>query len=178
MSLTTPHAQFFKRILTDEEAARDFLTYYLPPDVFETLDVRQPELMRDSFVDEGLREHFADLLYRVRRKDGSPAWVYILFEHKSRPDAMTGFQLIRYIVRIWEHLQQHGEPLSPILPTVVYHGTRTWNLGDRFLDVLGLPPTTPWRSTNRTFGFTCVTCLGTAMPICGAGCCCASVSWH
>jgi len=143
VSLTNPHDRFFKQVFGQPEAARDFLRHYLPAKVVAVLDVAQPKPVPATFVDAELREHFADLVYRVRRRDGGPAWVYVLFEHKSAPDPLTPLQVLRYLVRGWEHQSKEDEPLCPILPVVVYHGAEIWNIGERFLDLLGLDATDP-----------------------------------
>ena len=69
----------------------------------------------------------------MRLVDGPPAYVYVLFEHKSYPDPLTPFQLLRYLVRIWEQeLRQGAESLTPVIPLVVYHGLRAWPVGEHF----------------------------------------------
>ncbi|NCQ33037.1 MAG: Rpn family recombination-promoting nuclease/putative transposase, partial [Armatimonadetes bacterium] len=69
MSLANPHDRFFKQAFGQPEAARDFLLHYLPAAVVAALDVERPEPVPATFVDAELREHFADLVYRVRRRD-------------------------------------------------------------------------------------------------------------
>jgi predicted transposase/invertase (TIGR01784 family) len=84
-------------------------------------------LTEDTFIDEEMRQHQADLLYQVRLQDGQHAYVYFLFEHKSYPDRMVALQLLRYLVRFWEQQADAGQfPLPPIMPLVVYHGERPW----------------------------------------------------
>uniref|UniRef100_UPI004056C01F Rpn family recombination-promoting nuclease/putative transposase n=1 Tax=Candidatus Electrothrix sp. TaxID=2170559 RepID=UPI004056C01F len=55
--------------------------------------------------------------------------LYLLIEHKSYPDRMTLFQLLRYMVRIWEQYCA-GNPKSKTLPLlypmILYHGGRAW----------------------------------------------------
>jgi predicted transposase/invertase (TIGR01784 family) len=80
-----------------------------------------------------LREHFSDLLYRVRLQNGDEANVYLLLEHKSSPDAWVALQLLRYMVRIWERARQEKvKTLPPIIPVVVYHGRETWQVSENF----------------------------------------------
>jgi predicted transposase/invertase (TIGR01784 family) len=126
--ITNPHDKFFKEVFTRPEIARDFLHNYLPEKVIELLDMSSLSLQKGSFVDQDLRQHFSDLLYRVSLRNGQEAFVYILLEHKSFPEYMVAFQLLRYLVRIWEHeLRQDGKkPLTPIVPLVVYHGRVRW----------------------------------------------------
>jgi predicted transposase/invertase (TIGR01784 family) len=90
-------------------------------------------IVKDSFIDPDLREHFSDLLYRTRLQDGRDAYVYVLFEHKSHPEPLIALQLLRYMVRIWEQVLKQGKPTHlPIVPVVVYHGVENWRIDVRF----------------------------------------------
>lgn len=53
-------------------------------------------------MDTELQEHFSDLLYRAQMRRGDAAYVYLLFEHKSAPEEMVAFQLLRHKAWIWE----------------------------------------------------------------------------
>jgi predicted transposase/invertase (TIGR01784 family) len=113
--------------------ATDFLANYLPPDVAAELDLTALELVKDSFVDVELQQHFSDLLYQVRLKRGGEAYAYVLFEHKSAPEAWVAFQVLRYLVRIWEQaLEQKVKKLPPIFPLVLYHGRARWRAAHNF----------------------------------------------
>jgi predicted transposase/invertase (TIGR01784 family) len=139
--LSNPHDHFFRELLSQQETVRDFLRYYLPVEVVPLLDLSSPKLLKDSFIDPGLQEHFSDLLYQVAlRKGGSPAYVYVLFEHKSYPDPMVAFQLLRYMVRIWERDQKHRTKLVPIMPVVLYHGEARWKIAPNLQAVFRAPP--------------------------------------
>lgn len=137
--LTNPHDKFFKEMLAQPEAANDFLRYYLPPGVAEQLDLTATELVKDSFVDAELQTHYSDLLYKVRLLGGGAAYVYTLFEHKSLPDGRVAFQLLRYMVRVWEYGLRQGERLWPIVPIVVYHGRASWQIAPDFASLLAAP---------------------------------------
>jgi predicted transposase/invertase (TIGR01784 family) len=127
--LQNPHDHFFRELLSRQETARDFLSYYLPAEVVALLDLSSPKLLKDSFIDSELQEHFSDLLYQVTlQQGGARAYIYVLFEHKSYPDALVAFQLLRYMVRIWEHDQKQGTKLAPIMPVVLYHGEARWQI--------------------------------------------------
>ena len=55
------------------------------------------------FIDERLSDSESDLLYAIERKGGgAPAWLYVLLEHQSTPDAWLRLRLLKYSVRIWE----------------------------------------------------------------------------
>jgi predicted transposase/invertase (TIGR01784 family) len=65
--------------------------------------------------------------------------VYLLFEHKSYPERLIAFQLLRYVVRIWEMVLQQGEGLAPIVPVVVYHGRVRWEIAASLQELVGVP---------------------------------------
>jgi predicted transposase/invertase (TIGR01784 family) len=130
--ISNPHDRFFKETFTRIEVARDFFANYLPPAVAETLDLDSLALQSGSFVDEDLQEQFADLLYQVHLHDGEDAYLYLLLEHKSYPDPETPFQLLRYLVRIWERDRRDDKDLRPIVPVVVYHGRSRWRIATDF----------------------------------------------
>ncbi len=127
--ITNPHDRFFKELLSQRTNARDFLRYYLPPKIVAELDLRKIELVGDEFVDEDLNSHLADLLYRVKLKQGDEAFIFVLFEHKSTPEKFVAFQILRYIVRLWDKSSQQGVRRFPVVyPIVLYHGRRAWNV--------------------------------------------------
>jgi predicted transposase/invertase (TIGR01784 family) len=126
---TNIHDLVFKETLSRLKTAIEFLANYLPEKITALLDLGSAERLPDSFVDPELREHFSDLLYRVKLKGGGNAFVFVLMEHKSSPDEAVAFQLLRYIVRIWE---KHGRgskgKLPPVFPIVFYHGGEKWRV--------------------------------------------------
>ncbi|MFW5745697.1 MAG: Rpn family recombination-promoting nuclease/putative transposase [Spirochaetota bacterium] len=65
--------------------------------------------------------------------------VYFLIEHKSNPDRWVAMQMLRYLVLIWdEERAKHGDskPLPRIVPVVLYHGTRRWQIPTDFADLV------------------------------------------
>jgi predicted transposase/invertase (TIGR01784 family) len=141
--LPTPHNNFFHYALSHVEAARDLIQTHLPPGLVQFLDLNSLELQKDSFIDEDLRQSFSDLLYSVRLvdQDGQrgQGQVYLLLEHKSQSDPMTCFQLLRYIVRIWEQRQRSGQTLCPVFPLVIYHGQEAWSAPVSLEELIGGP---------------------------------------
>ena len=123
--LSNPHDRFFKEVFSRQEVAKDFLRNYLPQEVFDCLVPESLNLTKDSFVDKELGAYYSDLLYQIDLRDGSDSYVYVLFEHKSYPESLISFHLLRYMVKIWEqHLKQKMSGNLPIIiPIVIYHGT-------------------------------------------------------
>ena len=125
------HDEFFKASFGRLEIARDYLEQLLPQDVHQTLDLSQLERMNGAWVTPELEEYFSDVVYRCPLKEGkSKVWISFLFEHKSAPDGFPHLQLLRYLLDAWQEQHKQKQPLSPIVPIVVYHGLRKWRKRD------------------------------------------------
>jgi predicted transposase/invertase (TIGR01784 family) len=139
--MSNPHDAYFKQLMSQPERAGLFIREHVPAEVVVLLGVDPPVLEPQSFVDDDLREHHSDLLFRMRLRGAQSAetFVYILIEHKSAPDAQTRLQLLRYMTRIWEHARRQGAglPLTPILPIVVHQGPELWPHSTSFADLFG-----------------------------------------
>ena len=130
MPISTPHDRFFRESFGRISIARSYLNNYLPAPLRNLLDLSDLRLEDGSFLDETMQHQQSDLLFRAKLREGKSVHLYLLFEHKSYPDPRVGFQLLRYIVRIWERQEKAGHPLSLILPIVIYHGESIW-VGDK-----------------------------------------------
>ncbi|MCB9760465.1 MAG: Rpn family recombination-promoting nuclease/putative transposase [Alphaproteobacteria bacterium] len=137
----TPHDELVKTLFSRPEVADAQLRAVLPPAFVEALADTLPELVPASFVDDTFPERHADLLFRLRLKDGRAAFAFLLFEHQSTEDVMMPWRLLRYASRIWERWQREnpGETLlPPIVPMVLYHGRAPWSAPRRLTELLRL----------------------------------------
>ena len=77
-----PHDHFFKQVFSEPQIASEFLRLYLSPSMSVLLDTDTVEMVNTSFIDEDLKEHLSDLLYRVKlvHQEGD-VLIYILLEH-------------------------------------------------------------------------------------------------
>jgi predicted transposase YdaD len=132
--LSNIHDAFFKHALGDPGLAGTFLREHLPPELAQLLGPEPPEPMPGTFVDEDLRQHHTDLLFRVRLKAGGRALAYVLMEHKSAPDETARLQLFRYIARVLtQWYDQNGTlPLPPVLSLLVHQGPPAWGHSPEF----------------------------------------------
>ncbi len=131
--IINPHDKLFREIWSNLEAARSFLTHYLPEKVMGLIDLNTLEISKDSFVEKDLKEYFSDILYMINFA-GEPGYIYLLFEHKSREEKWIHLQLMRYLLSIWELDLKKGRKgsLPVIVPLVLYRGPGKWKSSTRF----------------------------------------------
>ena len=129
MKLQNPHDKFFKESFGDVAVAKDFLLHYFPQEVLQVLNLDTLEPQKDSFLTPELEESFSDLLFKVDICDGE-GYLYLLFEHKSYRDKGTTLQLMKYMLEIWEakRNKERAKELPIIIPLVLYHGQKQWQL--------------------------------------------------
>lgn len=146
--LKNPHNLFFEELMSRTEVCRDFLQNYLPDEIVRQLDFSTLEIKKDTFVDEELKAHHSDMLYQISMLDQQPLSIYLLFEHKSYLYSPIVLQLLRYMLKIWQHQLKQDQELRkqkkksrrettkyrPVIPIVVYHGEKKWNIATSFGD--------------------------------------------
>jgi hypothetical protein len=134
---TTPHDALFKAVFSRPENAAAALKPLLPEALAEATDWTSLTLEPGSYIDEELVERQSDLLFRADIA-GTESRFYLLFEHQSEPDARMPFRLLRYMIRIWEQIErtEADKPLPPIIPVVLSHSERGWQVPTSFEDTL------------------------------------------
>ena len=147
--ISSPHDKFIRNLLSSPEISRDFFSNYLPDAVLKRIDAASIRPVKGSFIDRELREHFSDLLCKADTTDGRPGYIYCLLEHKSYPDRLVAFQLLRVMVKIWsgdlrkfrkrkKKAEKAGQSpprpfrFAPVVPIVLYHGESKWNVPENF----------------------------------------------
>ena len=139
-----PHDELFKKIFKNKENAGDLLNVVLPQNIIAHMNMESVYVEDVSYIDENLAKHFSDLVLSLDLKNSHvQAKVYCLLEHKSSPQPLVGLQLLRYMALQWADLVDSkkifGSKLPPIIPIVIYHGGRTWEVFKSFHDLVELP---------------------------------------
>lgn len=133
--------EFVKNFLSRKETAESFFQNYLPADIIRYLDFASLRISKDTFVDQKMSEFFSDLLYEINLRETS-AFIYFLIEHKSDQAPLVDFQLLKYLVNIWElYLKQHegAKKLPVIIPILIYHGEGEWKIDTQFITLFDVP---------------------------------------
>ena len=148
------HDLFLKEALSYSEQAGTLLRERLPSPIVKCLSTKPPELVPGSFVDEELRDHLSDRLFRVETINAQTAFLYVLIEHKSAPDEKVGWQLLKYMVEIlkgWVKENPKWKRLPAIVPFIFYHGEREWKIPNEFLHLVDSEES--WRPYLLNFQF-------------------------
>ncbi|SMB89970.1 conserved hypothetical protein (putative transposase or invertase) [Desulfonispora thiosulfatigenes DSM 11270] len=129
MKIQNVHDKFFKETFSKLEVAKDFINNYLPEGIRNIIDINTLHPLKDTFIDKELNEVFSDLLFGVNINN-RPGYLYFLFEHKSFTSKNIAFQLLKYMVEIWEDKIENEQidELPIIIPLVIYHGKNKWNI--------------------------------------------------
>ena len=137
-----PHDAYFKATFGKIDFAKDFLKNYLPRELVDLVNINTLSSEPTSYLTKELEEQFTDLVYKAEIK-GEKAYITFLLEHKSYPDRMVIFQVLKYIISIWEEkirndveskkaenkiLKTNEIELPIIIPLVVYHDKNKWNI--------------------------------------------------
>ena len=138
-----PHDHFFRKWFGDPQIASDFFRAFLPEQIADWVsDPGKLVLENTSFVSESLKSSESDLLWRCENPGDSdhPKYIYVLFEHQSKPDRLMALRMLEYMVRIWRMLQeQEAGKLPFVYPVVFYQGTTEWKSPVQFVELLDLP---------------------------------------
>lgn len=123
------HDNFFRGSFKLTGIARRHLNDALPKDILEHLDLDKLILASESYIDEQLSESISDVVYECSTKQNNKMRICFLYEHKSFiPKVLIYIQLLRYILNIWLEDYSKKRHLSVVIPIVVYHGKRKWNV--------------------------------------------------
>lgn len=137
MEIQNPHDKFFKEMLGNVETAKDFIANYLPQQLLQVMDIDTLEPQKDTFINKELKENFSDLLYKVDicNQEG---YLYLLLEHKSYVDKGIAFQLLKYMIEIWEAKRdkEQEKQLPIVIPLVIYHGRSAWTIPTSLSELL------------------------------------------
>jgi len=139
--VVNPHDALFRAAFSDPRHAEGLLRSALPPAIAALIDWPTLRLCPADFVDPGLREHRADLLFSVLML-GREILLYVVVEHRSSDQRFLSFDMLRYVVRILErHRAEHPKArhLPMVIPLVVHHGEKPMRAHRRLIRLVELP---------------------------------------
>jgi predicted transposase/invertase (TIGR01784 family) len=125
-NLINSHDRFFKKLFSRKEEVGEFVAKTFPPELVQKLDLTTLELDKTEYVDNNLKTSFSDIVYNCKYGQDTQVKLSLLFEHKSYPESYPHFQLLGYMLKIWESQIKQKQNLTPIIPIIFYHGEKKW----------------------------------------------------
>ena len=126
MKVQNPHDKFFKELFSIKANALDFINGAFPVEIRDRIIPKSLQLDTSTYIDEKLDEYFSDIVYSCSIQGEEKIKISLLFEHKSYPVKYIHFQLLRYILNIWEsNIKQNTDP-QIVIPMIIYHGKSRW----------------------------------------------------
>ena len=130
------HDYFFRSLVSSPDKVRAIFRLAFSAVQLEHFDLDTVAIEPGNWVDaDELHEQRADLVVSVHLKSGENLLVFVLAEHKSRPDRGLMVQLLKYQSSLYVQRKANA-----VLPVVVYHGKQPDWPGERtFLASRRLP---------------------------------------
>ncbi len=121
------HDKVFRKLMKERGAAEALLRERLPRSLVARF-AGPPVALSESFVDDALNDHLADVVLRVPLTGGESAYVYCLVEHKRVEHERVLVQLLRYQAGLYSQLAKlHPRGALPsVVPLIIYNGARRW----------------------------------------------------
>ena len=130
--IINPHDKLFKEIEKVKKNSIDLIKSTFPKELLAKLNLETLENDNNSYIDENLQEYYSDLVYNCRYNGNTTIKISILFEHKSYKPKNEYFQLLRYIINIWDYSVNNKEEPQIVIPVIFYHGEDKWEVKPLF----------------------------------------------
>jgi hypothetical protein len=104
---------------------------FVPEPWVESLDFSTLERVNASYVSDSLKRSEGDMVWKLRRRDGTPVYVYLLIEFQSKPDRFMAVRVMGYVAALYLDLIARrelapGRRLPLVIPLIAYNGVRRW----------------------------------------------------
>ncbi|MDO9142526.1 MAG: Rpn family recombination-promoting nuclease/putative transposase, partial [Methylobacter sp.] len=138
------HDSSYKFLFSTPELVRDLIFGFIPDEWLHSLDYSTLEKVPGHYVSEDFRQREDDIVWRVKVGDD---WVYlyILLEFQSRIDKYMALRMMVYTGLLYQDLIKRGDVLKegrlpPILPIVLYNGSRRWTAATDIAELIAAVP--------------------------------------
>ena len=124
------HDSSYKLLFSHQLLVTDLVRGFIREDWVEQVAFETLERVSEIGISEDLRERDGDMIWRVRWGERY-IYVYLLLEFQSSVDRFMAVRLLTYTGLLYGNLAAAGEippgePLPPVVPIVLYNGTRPW----------------------------------------------------
>ncbi len=128
----TPHDGSYRRLFSHATMVEDLIRRYVAPPWLDQLDFSTLERVPAHYVSEELEQRESDVVWRLRYGPESEwFYVYLLIEFQSQVFRFMAIRVLTYVMLLYEDLIDkkrwtRSGRLPPVVPIVLYNGTRPW----------------------------------------------------
>ncbi len=137
------HDASYQDLFSHPEMVADLLRGFVGEPWVQEADFSTLEKVSGSYVSDDLRTREADLVWRVRLRDGW-LYVYLLLEFQSSVEQYMAVRVMTYIGLLYQDLIRRdlapGGQLPPVVPLVLYNGLARWQAPVDIADLVASGP--------------------------------------
>jgi predicted transposase YdaD len=138
------HDATYKSLFSCPEVVRDLIAGFVPDAWLQGLDYTTLEKLPSSYITEDFSGRADDVVWRVKVGED---WVYLylLIEFQSTVDQYMALRMMVYVGLLYQDLIKRKQVLKngrlpPVLPIVLYNGSRKWTAPTDIADLLPVLP--------------------------------------
>jgi predicted transposase/invertase (TIGR01784 family) len=125
--INNPNDKFFKAVFAMLVVVQDYLDNLFPKHLRNKLDVNTLELDTTTYITAELEEFYSDIVWRCQLLESKKTvHICFIFEHKSYVPDYPNIQIGDYKQGAYNKQLAAKQPLSVVVPIIVYHGKRKW----------------------------------------------------
>ena len=138
------HDSSYKFLFSNPELVRDLIMGFIPDDWLHSLDYATLEKVPGSYISDDFQQREDDIVWRVK-VGGEWLYLYLLIEFQSSVDKYMALRIMVYVGLLYQDLIKRGEVLTdgrlpPILPIVLYNGSKRWMAATDIADLIPAVP--------------------------------------
>ncbi len=126
-AINNPNDKFFKAVFSMLVVVQDYFDKLFPKHLRDKLDLSTLELDTTTYITPELADFYSDIVWRCKMKDSEKmVHTCFVFEHKSYVPDYPHIQIGDYKQGAYNKQLAAKQPLSVVVPIIVYHGKRKW----------------------------------------------------
>ena len=95
------HDHRYRLLFARPQMIEALVREFVPEPWVERLDFSTLERVNASYVSDSLKRSEGDMVWKLRRRDGTPVYVYLLVEFQSRADRFMAVRIMGYVAALY-----------------------------------------------------------------------------
>ncbi|KGK41299.1 transposase [Nitrincola sp. A-D6] len=138
----------YKEVFSYPEFVQQLIEGFIPSEIASMMDFTSLELHSGNYITPLFENKYEDVVWSANVTwEGvtQPVYLYILLEFQSSNDFTMPIRLMHYVACFYDHLIKNkqvrpSEGLPPILPIVLYNGSKDWSAKEDIFEMISPEP--------------------------------------